>query len=220
MNMARSLRLFPVVSLSATLFLAACASSPQQSIVAEPTACECPDFSAPMSATVLKLQQPKPCPVVKPAPSKPIVEPARTNVNQQSDLLVVGQVENVTVETLKLKFKAKIDSGALFTSINAIDMKHFERDGKKWARFALLHPETGQKVYFELPIVRSKVIKQLSGKYQERPVVLMTLRLGSIKENVEVTLSDRTGYLYQLLIGRNFMENRMMIDVGKSFIVR
>ena len=218
--MPRLLRFVPVSPLLiCVLLLGGCTTAPKQPVVIEPAACECPDFSAPLSPTVLTLEQPRSCPEVSMPVEKPKVEVVKPKVDQQ-DLLVVGQVENVTVETLKLKFKAKIDSGALFTSINALDLKKFERDGKKWARFAVLHPETGQKTYFELPIVRAKVIKQLSGKYQERPVVLMRLKLGSVSENVEVTLSDRTGYLYQLLIGRNFMENRMMIDVGKSFLAR
>lgn len=208
--------------LSAAVLLSACeAFAPKPAVIVQSSNCECPDFTAPLSNTVLQLTKPLPCPElpVVEAP-KPVVVPLKPSYAQQGDLLVVGQVENVHVETLKLKIKAKIDSGAFFTSINALDMKKFERDGKKWARFALLHPQTGEKVYYELPVIRYKVIKQLSGKYQERPVVLLTLRLGNITEPVEATLSDRSGYLYQLLIGRNFMENRTMIDVGKSFLVR
>lgn len=213
------LKILPVCVLP--FMLTACSSVfSEKSIIAEPTACECPDFTAPLSDTVVMMNPSKPCPVIK-----PVVQTSRNSVPvvpaivRNMDLLTVGQIENVRVDTFKLTFKAKIDSGALLTSINALDMKKFERDGKKWVRFAVLHPETGQKVFYELPILRTKVIKQLNGKYQERPVVSLTLSIGNIKEPVDVTLSDRTGYLYQLLIGRNFMENRMLIQVGKTFIV-
>ncbi len=215
---------FKILSLLALSFLlAACGSIFQsKSIIAEPTACECPEFSAPLSDTVVMMNQVKPCPVVKPVmkSSKTTVASMETPVVKNMDLLTVGAVEKVKVNTFKLTFKAKIDSGAKISSMNALDMKKFERDGKKWVRFAVLHPETGKKVFYELPIVRTKVIKQLSGKYQERPVVSLRLSIGNIKnEPVDVTLSDRTGYLYQLLIGRNFMYDRMLIQVGKVFIV-
>lgn len=215
---------FKLLSLMAlTLALTACGSMFQQkSIIAEPTACECPDFTAPLSDTVVTLNQPKPCPVIKPVmTTAKVVAPTEPPVFRSTELLTVGQVENVRVDTLKLTLKAKIDSGAKLSSINALNMKKFERDGKKWVRFALLHPDTKQKVFYELPILRTKVIKQLSGKYQERPVVSLKLSIGNIKnEAVDVTLSDRTGFVYQLLIGRNFMYDRMLIQVGKSFIVK
>jgi hypothetical protein len=212
-----------IASLLATsLLMTACSSMfAEKSIIAEPTACECPDFTAPLSDTLVTMSEPKPCPVFKPVPQEAkSTEPLEIPVVQNAELLTIGQIENVTVDTLKLTFKAKMDSGALLSSINALDMKKFERDGKKWVRFAVLHPKTGQKVFYELPIVRTKVIKQLSGKYQERPVVSLMLSIGNIKEPVDVTLTDRTGYLYQLLIGRNFMHNRMLIQIGKTFIVK
>ena len=207
-----------ILLIATALSLAACSSIFPKVIVAEPAACECPDFSAPMSPTVLQLEQPRACPTIKPEEAKPAK--GKQPTASSTDLLMTGLIEYVSVETLNLKLKAKLDTGAFFTSINALDLKKFERDGKMWARFAVLDPKTGEKIFFELPIIRTKVIKQLSGKYQERPVVLMTFELGNIKETVETTLSDRTGYLYQLLVGRNFTENRVVIDVGKRFMVK
>ncbi len=44
--------------------------------------------------------------------------------------IIVGSNEYVYVPSLKLTYKAKIDTGATTTSIHALDIKEFERDGK------------------------------------------------------------------------------------------
>lgn len=201
--------------------LSGCSSFSPKPIIVEPSACECPDFVAPISPTIVQVSKTKACPQVQEAPKHVAPTPAAKPLKAPAtELMIVGLVENVKIMTLNLTLKAKFDTGALFTSVNAQELTKFERDGKKWARFAILSPSTGKKVFYELPIVRTKVIKQLSGKNQERPVVILTLKVGGIEEPVEVTLSDRTGYVYQLLIGRNFMENRMLVDMGKTFIIK
>jgi hypothetical protein len=204
------------------LLLPGCSAFTSKPVVVEPAECVCPDFTAPLAPTIVQVNEAKPCPVVKPVAPKVAPVPVLKPLNPpRTDLMMVGLVENVKVHTLNLELKAKFDTGALFTSINAQELKKFERDGKKWARFAVMDPDDNKKkIFYELPIVRTKVIKQLSGKYQERPVVILTLSVANIKEPVEVTLSDRTGYVYQLLIGRNFMENRMVVDMGKTFIAK
>jgi len=202
----------------ALLSLSACTTVQPQPEVPPPVACVCPEYTAPVSDTIVQVTEAKKCPTVAVKAVKPVTPPAPKSLSApRTDLMVVGLVENVKIPTLNLTLKAKFDTGAYFTSINAQDMVKFERDGKKWARFAILHPDTQAKIFYELPIIRYKVIKQLGGKFQERPVVVLTLSVGTFKEPVEVTLSDRTGYVYQLLIGRNFMENRMVVDMGKTF---
>jgi hypothetical protein len=136
-----------------------------------------------------------------------------------NDLLLVGRVEWVhLLAPVNLRIKSKIDSGAFYTSLNALDIEEFIRAGESWVRFYIIHPQTNEKMLIEKPLVGKVVIKQLARKSQVRNVINMTLKLGSIEESVEVTLTDRTGYLYQLLIGRNLLAGNTLIDTDTAFL--
>ena len=165
---------------------------------------------------------PEPPKCAPPAPPKVVYrsgpESKMANVVSVDDKLVVGRVENVALHT-GVVVKAKIDTGATISSLNAQDVKLFERDGDDWVRFAIDNPKKkSEKLYFEYKVKRYKSIKQIGTEPQRRPVITMTLNLGRITEKVDVTLADRSGYLYQLLVGRNFLRDRTMVDVSRKFI--
>lgn len=186
----------------------------------EPVVCECPELVA-----VAPLE-PQDCPPAAANPVTPV--PAVNDVSvettsplqQRDDKLIVGRVEYVTLQPEHLAVKARVDTGAGLTSLNALDLLRFERDGKAWVRFAVLEPKTDNKIILERKIKRHISIKQLSGNNQRRPVVSMGLQLGSIEEQVDITLTDRSAYVYQLLIGRNFLRDRALVDVSQKFIAR
>ena len=158
----------------------------------------------------------KPCPKNKSKAAKNSVKP----VNPYADKLIVGRVEYVVLSANGLPIKARIDTGAKTSSLNALDMVEFERDGKKWVRFAVMNPATEEKVFFERKVQRYVRIKQMETDYQRRPVVKMGLQLGSVDEFVELTLTDRSDYVYQVLVGRNFLLDRMMVDVSQKYIAQ
>ncbi len=178
--------------------------------IIEDESCNCPE---------LEVASEKECPVIAAVPIKAEQESARQPLRIHN-LLVIGRVEKVMLKPNNLLIKARVDTGAGITSLNALELSNFERDGKRWVRFAVLDPETDEKIFFERRVQRTTCIKQLSGDYQSRPVVNMTLELGPLEEQIEVTLQDRTGYLYQLLIGRNFLRDRAIVDVSQSYATK
>lgn len=189
-----------------------------QAIVEEPPAAESAPVAECPEPVVI---EPTPCPA--PPPARVVYRPGpvakAANVVSVDEKLIVGRVENVGVGPENIVVKARIDTGAGLSSLNALDMQPFERDGKAWVRFAILDPaKKDQKVFFERKVKRYKSIKQLGAPAQQRPVVVMTLNLGTVVEKVDVTLVDRTGYLYQLLVGRNFLRDRALVDVSKKFV--
>ena len=135
-----------------------------------------------------------------------------------NDKLIIGRVEKVLVVSGQVLLKARIDTGAGLSSINGLDITNFGRDGHRWVRFALIHPKTKEKIYLERAVKRHVMIKQFGGKFQRRAVISMSLVLGTIEEKVDMTLTDRTGYVYQMLIGRNFLRDRAIVDVSDRFI--
>lgn len=129
---------------------------------------------------------------------------------------LIGWVEKVKVYPGELGYKAKIDTGARTPSINARNIMEFERDGQTWVRFDLVRKNQARAT-LELPLVRQATIKRHFGKQQQRHVVMFGICLGGIYRETQVTLVDRSGFLYDLLLGRSFLKNDFIIDPSASF---
>jgi len=124
---------------------------------------------------------------------------------------IAGWVEEVIVMPGEMNFKAKLDTGALTSSINAKDIVEFERDGEIWIRFEIINDHQESKV-IELPQVRTVKIKRHFGKSQKRHVVNMGFCLGDVFKETQVSLVNREKFIYKLLIGRRFIRDNFIVD--------
>lgn len=129
---------------------------------------------------------------------------------------VVGWIEYARLYPGGLQIKAKLDSGAKTSSLNAVGVDEFVRDGEPWVRFEVTNWK-GRSATFEKQVVRSVKIKEHSGRPQVRPVVLFRICLGGHTREVEVNLVDRSQFNYQLLVGRTFLEGLFVIDVAEKY---
>lgn len=131
---------------------------------------------------------------------------------------VAGWVEHAVLLPKGLEVRAKLDTGARTSSLNAVDPVFFSRDGTRWVRFAVTS-HAGRSAMLEQPIVRTSKIKRHFGRRQSRPVVRLDICVGHIHKEVEVNLVDRSGLNYQLLIGRNFLSGDIVVDAGRTYIL-
>jgi len=129
---------------------------------------------------------------------------------------VVGWVENVKVYPGGITVKAKIDTGAKTSSIDCECITPIKKDDKDWVSFSVKNHK-GEIVFLEKPITRIARIKRHFGEEQERYVVKLGICLGSIYREAEVTLIDRSGFNYALLVGRNFLGNDFVVDPSQTF---
>jgi hypothetical protein len=130
---------------------------------------------------------------------------------------VVGWVENVRVYPGGITVKAKLDTGAKTSSLDCECITPFKRDGKDWLSFSIKNHQ-GNIVRLEKPVTRIARIKRHFGKEQKRYVVKLGICLGSVYREAEVTLVDRSGFNYSLLVGRNFLKDDFLIDPSTSFL--
>lgn len=112
-----------------------------------------------------------------------------------------------------IELKAKLDSGAKTSSINAKEMEFFILEGKEHVRFKVKN-KAGETSELTEPVIRQVSIKRHFGKSQKRPVVMLTICLGGIRKEIEVNLVDRAGFNYPLLIGRSALAGDFLIDPG------
>jgi hypothetical protein len=132
---------------------------------------------------------------------------------------ILGWVEFVEFTDPSIRLKAKLDTGATTSSLNALNQKRFKRDGESWIRFDVEDPENPENhVTFEAPIVRHVRIVRHGGETQRRPVVELGMCVGNVYRKRQFSLIDRTEFIYQVLIGRNFLRDHVAVDSGSTYL--
>lgn len=130
---------------------------------------------------------------------------------------LLGRVEWLWLPALEDSVKARVDSGAKTSSISATDIEEFEREGETWIRFRFLHDRHSSRL--EAPLSRYVRIRQANSKKADRrPVILLPVQVGDLEKEVEFTLKDRTRMLYPVLLGREFMNDDVLIDPSRRFV--
>lgn len=137
------------------------------------------------------------------------------------DSEVYGWVEMTRIEPWGVEAKAKLDSGALTSSLHAEQIEEFERDGEEWVRFVVeLEDEaTGEVVSrtFEREIFR-RIRVTGAGGVDRRQVVLMTICLGDTRYEEQFSLENRDDLIYPVLLGRRTLQDLGPLDVTRTFL--
>lgn len=136
-------------------------------------------------------------------------------VKKTHKLGIIGEVEPVYVLPIKKSFLARIDTGAETSSIDAKNIRVFEREGVKWVSFDIVSKRYGETYHFEKKIYRQVTIKRQNIS-ENRIVVLMTVKMGKEKITAQFSLTDREKFDYQVLIGRNILNGRAIVDTSVS----
>ncbi|MGY5709712.1 ATP-dependent zinc protease family protein [Vibrio cincinnatiensis] len=132
--------------------------------------------------------------------------------------LILGEKEWVYVPALQEHFRARIDTGATTSSISAVDIVPFERDGKDWVKFRIEHDGI-QSGEINLPVERWVHIRQSASEGgHRRPVVVTWIQIGELKEKTEFTLANRTHLTFPILLGRSFFKDVAIVDVSQQYV--
>ncbi|MEZ9601114.1 ATP-dependent zinc protease [Vibrio sp. 10N.286.46.A8] len=145
-------------------------------------------------------------------------------VNTRSDYLLkaeplfkVGHIE--VVEVNGMKFPAKLDTGADVSSMNAVNIKRFKKDGQDMVSFTYQNNQ-GDKQDFTKPVIDVMRIKAKKGeKVNIRPVVEMKVKLGDLEKEVRVNLQDRSRFEYSMILGKNFLKHGAVVSSDEDYLL-
>jgi len=135
--------------------------------------------------------------------------------------VIAGWVENVAIENQDFEVKAKLDTGAMTSSIHALNIKSFKKNDTHWVRFDLpLMDKHGDlhQMTFEKPRARKVTIKNHDGKHDNRYVVELDICFNGRHYSAQFTLVDRGQFNYNVLLGRRFLSKVAIIDPLNSFL--
>lgn len=129
---------------------------------------------------------------------------------------IIGSIENIAIGKTRSVFVAKIDTGAENSSLHAQKLKLYNLKGQPWVSFRSQTNE-GKVIKFKKKVKRMATIKRKSAPVQSRPVIELSLCLGTVRKTVEVNLVDRGNFEYAVLVGRSFLSGSFIVDVERSF---
>lgn len=161
----------------------------------------------------------------KPSPQSVLpvsVVSSPVEIEPRMGMLTLGSLERVYIDIVESSFIARVDTGATTSSIHAVDMQTFERNGKKWVRFHVSDDTTLPKdrKWVEAAVIRHVKIRQSStDQLERRPVVDLWVKLGEIHEKTQFTLTDRAQMDYPILLGREFIQDMALVDVSRDYVM-
>lgn len=136
---------------------------------------------------------------------------------------LIGWREWVSLPSLDIDLiKVKVDTGARTSALHAEDIETYTRHGKHYVRFTVLPKQKSRKPALRVhaPLVEKRHVKSSVGTTTYRPVILVNVKIGNELFPMELTLVNRDVMGFRMLIGRQGIRNKFIVDPGESFITR
>ena len=110
--------------------------------------------------------------------------------------------------------KCRVDSGAKTSALHAVNITPFKKNGVSWIKFDV-HPLQNDEettINCESPVYDKRKVKSSSGNSELRFVIKTTLSITEETWDIEVTLTNRDNMGYRMLLGREAMIGKMLVD--------
>jgi hypothetical protein len=137
---------------------------------------------------------------------------------------VIGWKEYVEFVDWGLRrIKAKVDTGARTSALDVLSYELHE-DAAQGLTATLKvaldrkHPSVVRELI--VPVVRMVVVSNSSGMREQRPLVETTLRLGPVTKRVRLTITNRAGMRFRMILGRKALEGDFVVDVAGKYLLR
>ena len=138
---------------------------------------------------------------------------------------LVGWKEYLDLPELGVfRLKAKVDTGARTSTLHVDRLEVLEilPDGSEWVEISLRpdrrRPE--HQVTTRVRVLRRLRVTDSGGHRQVRPVIETEMVLGPVHKRILVTLADRSGMLFRMILGRKALEGDFHVDVASKYRFR
>ncbi|ALS96921.1 ATP-dependent zinc protease [Lacimicrobium alkaliphilum] len=118
------------------------------------------------------------------------------------------------------KIKMKVDTGAKTSCLHAFKLEPFDKEGENWVRI-YLHPHQNDdqtEQVCEAPVMEQRTVRDSGGHEELRYVIETVLEMAGQRFEVELTLTNRDSMRFRMLLGRQAMEGRFMVDPQESYL--
>lgn len=139
------------------------------------------------------------------------------------DKKIIGRREKISFPSFGPELIwAKIDTGAYTSTLHAEEIRVEEENGKEVLKFIPF--QTTDKTYTgktqKADVFRKKVVKSSFGDDEERFLITVRVLIAGEEFDTEFTLSNREKMRNSILLGRQTLRGRYLIDVERVNLSR
>jgi len=131
-------------------------------------------------------------------------------------MLTIGRIDRIDIPELDLfDIKAKVDTGAYGCTLHCHHIVIVKRGDKDVLSFKVLdpsHPEYEDKKFYAQNF-KGKFVRSSSGEAEHRYTIKTKLVIFNKTRTVEFSLTDREKMKFPVLLGRQFLNKRFVVDV-------
>lgn len=136
----------------------------------------------------------------------------------------IGRIETIDLPELELQqIKAKIDTGAKTSVLHCEDYTLISNNGKEFIKCTFnTKNKTGETISIDriLPVISRKTIKSSFGQSEIRHIFITKICMFDEVYDIELSLRDRKEMTYPMLLGRNFIKGKFLVDVSQTNLAR
>jgi ribosomal protein S6--L-glutamate ligase len=136
--------------------------------------------------------------------------------------VVLGSEEWCSFPDLGISaIKARVDSGAKTSALHAINIAPFVKNDSNWVKFDINPIQNNVRtiIHCEAPLIDKRIVKSSSGYREQRYVIQTILKLGNQTWEIEMTLTNRDSMGFRMLLGREAMIGRVIVDPEKQYLL-
>jgi ribosomal protein S6--L-glutamate ligase len=123
------------------------------------------------------------------------------------------------------RLRVKLDTGAKTSAIHARAIEQVgehELDGRSLPvlRFVVPLSRTDPSRFVEVtaPVVGHKSVRDTRAQAEVRPVVRARLMCGALDRDIDVTLTDRSGMIFRMILGRQALQD-VLVDPTRAYLL-
>ena len=139
------------------------------------------------------------------------------------ELKTLGWREWVRIPELGIqRIKAKVDTGARSSCLHAFDVEIVNGEQGSRVRFKVAPQQRTEEpfVQTEAQLLEYREIRSSTGHKTNRPVIRTPIRLAGRSFEIDLTLVDRSEMGFRMLLGREALRGRFLVDPARSYAGR
>ena len=142
-------------------------------------------------------------------------------MSQINNKVLIGRIEHISIPLLSIdKMKVKVDTGAKTSSLHVENIREQKEKGTLFVLYDI-HPDShnvDHVIHCKSVINAKKTIKSSNGSTEQRYFINTGIILGELQWTISITLTDRSDMNYLMLLGREALGEKFLVDPARTFI--
>lgn len=118
------------------------------------------------------------------------------------------------------RIKVKVDTGARTSAIHAHRLEPYFVRGEHRARFVVcpFQRDERQRITVDVSVIDEREVRTSNGTVESRLVIQTEVALLGLTFPIEATLAQRDPMGFRMLLGREAIRDRFLVDPARSFL--